>query len=133
MKKDKELLVLEEWKAIARLDWKRAKRNLRDKDPVAAAFFVEQSLEKFLKAFLLSHGWTLRKIHRLDALLDEAAKHNPDLENFRGLCEHISGYYMADRYPPIGFLEVTSEDVRKDLKETKGFIKAMFPEENMRA
>ncbi|HUF42029.1 MAG TPA: HEPN domain-containing protein [Verrucomicrobiae bacterium] len=64
--------VADEWLRIARKDWRRAERNLEDRDPEAAGFFLQQSLEKYLKAFLLKRHWKLRKIHELDALLDEA-------------------------------------------------------------
>jgi tetratricopeptide (TPR) repeat protein len=70
--------VADEWMQIARKDWRRAERNLKDRDPEAAGFFLQQSLEKYLKAFLLKHNWKLRKIHELDALLDEASKFQHD-------------------------------------------------------
>ena len=63
--------VAEEWVQIARKDWRRAERNLKVRDAEAAGFFLQQSLEKYLKAFLLKRDWKLRKIHELDALLDE--------------------------------------------------------------
>ena len=65
-------------------------------DAEAAGFFLQQSLEKYLKAFLLKHNWKLRKIHELDALLDEAAKFQQDLETYRDLCERVYGYYIAE-------------------------------------
>lgn len=120
-----------DWIGIARKDWNRIHRMLEDDDVEAAGLFLQQSLEKYLKAFLLQQGWRLRKIHELDALLDDAAKSNPRLENFRDLCERVSGYYFADRYPPLSALELTSEDIKKDLGEAKRFIKAMFPEEEL--
>ena len=85
MKKHKELGNIEEWKVIAGKDWKRMKRSLRAVDAEAAGFFLQQSLEKYLKAFILKYGWNLRKIHELDTLLDDAAKCNANLENFRDL------------------------------------------------
>jgi HEPN domain-containing protein len=75
--------VADEWMRIARKDWRRAERNLKGRDPEAAGFFLQQSLEKYLKAFLLKHNWKLRKIHELDALLDEASKLQPELETYR--------------------------------------------------
>ena len=75
-----------DWLEIARKDWTRTLHMLDKEDAEAASFFFQQSLEKYLKAFLLQHGWKLRKIHELDALLDNAAKHNPGLEDFRDLC-----------------------------------------------
>jgi HEPN domain-containing protein len=86
--------VAGEWMQIARKDWRRAERNLKDRDAEAAGFFLQQSLEKYLKAFLLKHNWKLRKIHELDALLDEASKFQQDLETHRDLCERVSGYYV---------------------------------------
>ena len=129
MKKDSESSVFEDWIEIARKDTKRVRRNLRDRDVEAAAFFLQQSLEKYLKAFLLTHKWKLRKIHELDALLDDAAKYNPYLESFRDLCERVSGYYLADRYPPLGHLGLTVQDIGRDLREAGRFVKLMFPKE----
>lgn len=120
-----------DWLKIARKDWTRILHMLEKEDAEAAGYFLQQSLEKYLKAFLLQHGWRLRKIHELDALLDDAAKYNPDLENFRDLCEHVSGYYFADRYPPLGALAITCEDIKKDLRKAERFVRTMFPEKKL--
>ena len=122
---------LDEWKKIARMDWERIKRNLRDKDAVVAGFFLQQCIEKFIKAFLILHGCKLRKIHKLDTLLDEAIKYCPELKSFYDLCERVSTYYIADRYPPFGTFEYTCEDIQNDLKEAETFIKILFPDEEL--
>jgi hypothetical protein len=67
---------------IARKDWRRAERNLKDRDAEAAGFFLQQA-----------------------------------------------GYYLAERYPPLSALELSSADIRKDLKEAREFVKLMFPAE----
>jgi HEPN domain-containing protein len=72
-----------DWMIIARKDWNRIHRMLEYDDAEASAVFLQQALEKYLKAFLLQHGWKLRKIHELDALLDEAEKYKPELENLQ--------------------------------------------------
>ncbi len=131
MKKNAEPSVADDWLKIARKDWRRVQRNLRDRDVEASAFFLQQSLEKFLKAFLLSRKWKLRRVHELDALLDEAVKHQPNLESFRDLCERVSGYYFAVRYPPLGTLDLTSRDLKRDLDEAHDFVKAIFPGERL--
>jgi HEPN domain-containing protein len=123
--------VADEWLRIGRKDWRRAERNLKDRDPEAAGFFPQQSLEKFLKAFLIKHNWTLRKIHELDALLDEAAKFEGELETYRDLCERVSGYYMAERYPPLSDFELSTAEIRRDLKEAREFVRSMFPKERL--
>lgn len=131
MKLNENFQILEEWKKIARTDWQRVKRNLRDKDASAAGFFLQQCLEKFLKAFLLGHGWKLKKIHRIDTLLDEAVNYDARLESFYELCERVSGYYFTDRYPPLGITDLTCKDIKRDIKEAKKFIQAMFPKEKL--
>ena len=124
---------IEDWLRIARVDWERVKRNLREKDVNAAGFFLQQCVEKYLKAFLIKHGWKLRKIHRLDALLDEAIKFMPELASFYELCEKVSSYYLADRYPPLGELEITESDIKEDMKSVKLLVKLIFPEEEIDA
>ena len=44
MSSDSGSSVAEEWMQIARKDWKRAGRNLKDRDAEAAGFFLQQSL-----------------------------------------------------------------------------------------
>lgn len=111
MKKSKNSLYTEDWKKKAQKDWDRIKRNLRDQDSEAAAYFLQQSLEKYLKAYLLQQGWQLKKIHVLHTLLDDAVRYNKALEVFYDLCERVSGYYFIERYP--GLLEegLTCKDI----------------------
>ena len=52
MNPSKEHAPVEAWMKIARKDWRRAERNLRDEDPEAAGFFRQQCLEKYFKVFL---------------------------------------------------------------------------------
>ncbi len=133
MKKHEDSLIPEDWKNIARKDWERVKRNLRDNDPESAGFYLQQSLEKYLKAFLLQHGWRLRKIHELHYLLNEAVVYDQTLESFRKLCERVSGYYIADRYPFLIPSELSCEDIKNHLEEAKKFIQTMFLDEKLNA
>lgn len=49
-------------------------------------------VEKFFKAFLLSKGWQLRRIHNLDALLDDAIMYDSSLERFHHVCQKITAF-----------------------------------------
>lgn len=131
MKENKDSLIPEDWKKIARKDWKRIKRNLGEDDADAAGYYLQQSLEKYLKAFLLQYGWKLKKIHALHDLLSDAAVYNLSLESFRQLCERVSGYYFVDRYPPLVPSELSCTDVKKDLEEADKFIKTLFADEDL--
>lgn len=111
-----------DWRAIAAKDLDRVRRNLREGDVEAAAFFLQQALEKYLKAFLLDQDWRLQKVHTLTTLLDFAVEHVPELESFRGLCERVTGYYFTERYPQLLPLGLTAQDIERDLAETDSFI-----------
>jgi len=131
VKKDKDSSNIDDWIKIARTDWRRVRRNLEGKDVSAAGFYLQQSLEKYLKAFLLQKGWKFRKIHELDALLDEAVKHKPELASFYSLCERVTNYYIADRYPGFSELGVDAKDIENDTLKAAGFIQELFPEERL--
>ncbi|MEW6481680.1 MAG: HEPN domain-containing protein [bacterium] len=92
MKEAKDSLYPPDWIKKAQMDWNRMERMLEDEDPEGASFFLQQSLEKYIKAFLLGKGWKLKKIHEIDSLLDDVVKYNQNLEPFRALCERVSGY-----------------------------------------
>jgi HEPN domain-containing protein len=129
VKDTKNSLYPEDWKSVAKKDFDRVCRNLNEDDVEAAAFFLQQALEKYLKAFLLERGWELKKIHTLSTLLDYAVEYTPHLEKFRDLCDRASDYYFTERYPQLVPSELTSEDIERDFQEAEEFIKAMFEEE----
>jgi HEPN domain-containing protein len=122
-------LYPDEWKKTARKDWHRVSVLLNDNDPEGAAFFLQQTLEKYLKAFLLERGWKLRKIHDLDTLLDEAIQFDAGLEKFRELCERVTGYYYTERYPGLIPTELTSNDIESDKTAAQAFIQSLFASE----
>ena len=62
---------------------------------------------------------------------DDAIIYDPNLKSFYDLCERVSGYYFADRYPPLRTTDITCEDITKYLEEAQKFIKALFPEEEL--
>ena len=125
MKEHKDSLLPVDWRRVARKDWERMELHLSVDDAEAAGYFLQQSLEKYLKSFLLQHGWQLRKIHALHDLLSDAVVYSPELEDFRKLCERVSGYYFIQRYPPLVSSVLTCNDVQKDAEEAKGFVKSL--------
>ena len=107
---------------------KRLIRDLRNGLPVSPIVLTPEETEKRKKIgdqFILD-------ILKDGVLLDDAARYNPELENFRDLCERVSGYYMAQRYPPLGNLGLRYEDIKRDLNEAEKLIKAMFPYEKLK-
>jgi HEPN domain-containing protein len=122
MPPDEESAYPADWLAIAERDLARVERCLRDDDPEAAGFFLQQALEKFLKAFLLSRGWRLRRIHDLEALLDDAVDHDPDLESVRPVCQLVTGYYLIQRYPLPSVTSPSQLEVRDALQMARELV-----------
>ena len=92
--------------------------------PEAAAYNVQQAIEKHLKGWLLLHGDKPPRIHELDVLLNLASRHAADLGAFLELCERASRYYIEARYPPIRFtLERTT--VERDLCEAERLMERL--------
>lgn len=114
-----------DWLRIAEKDLQRVPRLLSADDPEAAGFYLQQAVEKFFKAFLLSKGWRLRRIHSLDALLDDALKYEPTIEGFRKVCQQISGFYFIERYPVMMKSELAEKDVRDALQQVSGLIEKL--------
>ena len=104
-----------DWLRIAEKDLRRVRQLLNLSDAEAAGFYLQQGVEKLLKAFLLSRGWKLRRIHDLEALLNEAIRHDPPLERFRDVCQRITTFYMLDRYPLVAEAGLTPDDVAEAL------------------
>lgn len=102
---------------------------LSQQDSAAAGLFLQQALEKYLKAYLISRGWGLRKTHELDRLLDAAIEYAPELGAFRPLCERVSPYYVVERYPGVVGAGPDADQVQRDLNEAKGLTRALFPDE----
>jgi HEPN domain-containing protein len=122
MSNSKESFYSLDWLKKATEDLRRVPLRLKEGDTEDAAFHLQQSIEKALKAFLLSKGWTLKKIHDLEALLDNTVKFEPSFEKFRSLAQKVTGYYLVERYP--GFEEgPTSEELETDFQKAKTLMK----------
>lgn len=104
----------QDWFRIGDKELERARNLLTLKDLEGAAFNVQQALEKYLKGYLLSKKWELKRIHDLETLLNEVVIHDPSFERFRAACQKITQYYVEERYP----LTVTSELTEDEIKES---------------
>lgn len=115
----------EDWLLIARKDMSRVQCMLDMEDPEAAGFYLQQATEKYLKAYLLSKSWRLKRTHDLELLLNDAVIHDPSLEEFRPLCQEVSDYYMVERYPLSVPTEISEQDVRESLAEAQRFVERL--------
>jgi HEPN domain-containing protein len=123
---------ISDWVEIARKDWVRIFLHYQAQDFEGAGFFLQQALEKYLKAYLLQRGWALDKIHQLHTLLDEALGYDPELARFDRVCERVSSYYFTQRYPPLGTTGLTQKMLQEDIEEARELIHALFPNEDLK-
>ena len=117
-------LYSREWLKKAAEDLARVTRRLDEGDVDDAAFHLQQALEKYLKGFLLLQGWTLKKIHDLEALLDDALTYDHQLEDFRPLVQQVTGYYLIERYPTVEE-GPTNAEVRSAYQEAQRLVKRL--------
>ena len=112
-----------EWFAQGDLDVQAAEVLLAQSGPLAVvAFHLQQAIEKYLKGFLLSTGWSLRRIHDLEILLQQAIAHDTDFAPFLAACQRITEYYIEARYP-IGVTTLFQRSaLQTDLDTTRDLI-----------
>jgi hypothetical protein len=79
----------------------------------------------------LGKSWKRKKVHTLQSSLDEAEAHDDAIRPFRGLCEQVSAFYLAERYPTLGGTGLELEEVKPLLPEARPLITALFPDEVM--
>lgn len=111
-----------DWFRIGDKELKRAKNLFNIGDLEGAGFNIQQAVEKYLKGYLLSKGWELRRIHDIETLLNEVIIHNPFFEKFRIACQKMTDYYVEERYPLMTASELTNEDIRESLTAADSVI-----------
>ena len=86
------------------------------------AFLFQQTVEKYLKGYLLSQAWPLRRIHDLEILIQEAIARDSSFAPFLTTCQQVTEYYIESRYP-VG---VTTVLVRSTLENDLLIIRALI-------
>lgn len=91
-----------EWLEKAEGDYATAERELRARrrpNYDAVCFHAQQTIEKYLKAFLQEHGVNFPKTHSLIELLEIALPFDGSLELQRELLVQLERYAVRYRYP----------------------------------
>ena len=91
---------------------------------------LQEGIERYLKGYLISQGWPLKRIHNLFALLDEAIAFDARFDLFSDLCENLTTQFWAQHYPG-GDLENVGDDyeqLRPQAGELIRLIQSLVPE-----
>jgi HEPN domain-containing protein len=65
----------------------------------SAVELLQESVERYLKGFLVSRGWQLERIHDLNRLLDLSTQHHCDFSAFQQLAQSLTEQFWAQHYP----------------------------------
>ncbi len=119
----KESRYPKDWLATGEKDFKRTELLFSADDYEGAGFHLQQAIEKYLKGYLLSKGWKLKRIHDLEALLNAVLEYDGTFENFRSLCVKATNYYIEERYPLLVLSKINRQDLDGLLKQGRELIK----------
>jgi HEPN domain-containing protein len=88
---------------------------------------LQESVERFLKAYLIGKGWKLEKIHNLSTLLDCAVAFDAHFKNHADLCENLTVQFWAQHYPGDDLSEVGFD--YPELRQQAGKLVAVIERE----
>jgi len=117
-----ESLYPKDWFTIGDKEIERARNLLKLGDLEGAGFNIQQAVEKYLKGYLLSKGWVLKRIHDLDALLNEIIQFESSFEEFRTACRKMTDYYVEERYPLTAPSQLFDTEIRESLTIAESII-----------
>ncbi len=118
-----ESLRWEDWYAHAERDLQGAILTLQYQGSTGlAAFLLQQATEKYIKGYLLKHGWILKKTHDLEFLLTKASEHDQLFTEFLDFGRILSGAYVESRYPFGPPKDYSNEQIKDWLSQTEKLI-----------
>lgn len=107
------------WINQAKTDLNTSQNSFKSRDYYACNFWCQQSVEKALKAVLLSKTRKIIKVHDLNIL---AKKVNLPT-SLMGLCKELTIVYIQTRYPDIPHLNNQFEKSDKYISFAKEVLK----------
>ena len=90
---------------------------------------LQESLERYLKGFLISRGWKLERIHDLNRLVDAAVPYDRRFDQFAPLAQSLTEQFWAQHYPGDDLSEVGSDydELRQQAGQMIALILALAP------
>ncbi len=98
---DKLIKLVEQWINRADNDLKTVEILLKADEVLydAICFHCQQSVEKYLKAYIVAYDLDFEKIHDLPVLLKTCVQQDPNLREILEECKFLNRYYIEARYP----------------------------------
>ena len=115
--------LVQEWFERGKRDFESAKLLYTQKGYYEeVTFLTHQAIEKYLKGYLIYHGWKLKKIHDIETLISISGKYNTSFLEFLDFARELTSFYYEDRYPPGPISEVSEEEAKEILEKAEIII-----------
>lgn len=120
--------IAQEWLDSADEDFEFASAILDDNDKFYSkiCFHLQQTGEKYLKAYIVAYDLGLKKIHNLRTLMEICAKKNRLFKDLIEDCIFLNAFYIDTRYPafyPVGTTRQEAEKAKEAAKRIGDFVK----------
>ena len=107
-----------EWYRFADENREVAERELKHEQSAChtVCFLCQSAAEKYLKGYLIAHGWTLEKTHDISRLLELCAEYDRTFTDVLADGETLNEYMTEGRYPgDLAFETIGREDAEEAL------------------
>jgi HEPN domain-containing protein len=114
----------EQWFKFADSDFTTATLGVEQEDPPISTicYLCQQAAEKYLKGYLISKGWSLKKVHDLSALLAECMVYDQDFETLKQAVITLNPYSVEARYPGDRFIHFFPDDAKTVVEQAQQII-----------
>lgn len=89
-------------------------------------FYLHQSVEKYLKAYIIAKGLNLKRIHDLTELVQICMEKDQEFNKFYEAAKLLNPFYIGTRYPDfiISINKFNAEKALKAAEQIANFVKA---------
>lgn len=120
--------VVENWLDKANDDLAFAKASLQEglEFYPQICFYLHQSVEKYLKAYIIARELDLKRIHDLTQLVQLCIENDKEFNKFYETAKLLNPFYIGTRYPDF-IISVNKSNAEKALQVTEqiaDFIKS---------
>lgn len=124
--------IVKLWLLKADNDFKTGKDELASKNPATdtVCFHMQQCVEKYLKAFLVSRGEEISKTHNLAFILQRCVEVDQEFVKLRSSgADELTIYAVGTRYPDDFYMPTLKESKKalRIAKEIKKFVLNKLP------
>lgn len=127
MSENNQLDIVRAWWSYAEGDLRLAQQGLRGANPPyhTICFLAQSAGEKFLKAYLISKGWELKKTHDLVELLKYCSTYHPVFVTLTDEAALLNDYITAGQYPARMLLSITHDEALEAVLSAKKLRQAV--------